>query len=129
MGGASVSPLPGDGAGAAAASLEATSVAGVGGVTASALAAIGVAGAATGAAGTGAAGAGAGVAAAGAWKAGCIPAPISLRSRFAASASFLSHAKYACDWMGISIQEHPPDMSHNSIKIYLVCHSAIVEEI
>lgn len=33
---------------------------------------------------------------AGASKAGCMPPPMSLRSRFAASASFLSHAKYAC---------------------------------
>lgn len=47
----------------------------------------GVAGvAAVGGAGTGA----------GAWKAGGMPAPISLRRKFAASASFLSHAKYAC---------------------------------
>lgn len=59
-------------------------------------------GAGTGAAG--AAGAGAGVGA-GAWKAD-MPAPISLRRKFAASASFLSHAKYAWDRRGKTSVRH-----------------------
>ena len=111
------SPLAGAGEGAAAAAAGAASaaagVASAAGVAASPLVATGAVGAA---AGTGATGAATGVdAAAGAWKAGCIPAPISFRRRFAASASFLSHAKYACYRKGTSIPEHPPDGGHTSI--------------
>lgn len=79
------SPVAGEGEGAAGVSAGVASVAAE--VVAESLLA---AGAGTGAA----AGAGAGVGA-GAWKAD-IPPPISLRRKFAASASFLSHAKYAC---------------------------------
>lgn len=51
---------------------------------------------ATGASGAAAAGAGVGVGADD-WKAGCIPAPNPSIRRLAASASFLSHARYACN--------------------------------
>lgn len=84
------SPAAGDGEGEGAARVVPAGTSAAAGVAESLLVWAG-AGAGTGAA-PGGAGAGVG---AGAWKAGMLP-PISLRRKFAASASFLSHAKYAC---------------------------------
>lgn len=83
------SPVAGEGAAGVSAGGVATAPV----VVAESLLAVG-AGVGTGAAAGAAAGAGAGVGA-GTWKAG-VPPLISLRRKFAASASFLSHAKYAC---------------------------------
>lgn len=73
------------------------------------------AGGGTGAAAGAAEGAGAGVGA-GAWKAAMLP-PISFRRKFAASASFLSHAKYAFfDERGKHIVQTRSENQHDQLS-------------